>query len=84
MSEATYISTYEVIGMACRSCAATVTEEVELVDGVTSVTVDVASGSMTVTSERESDPIAVRAAVEEAGYELTTPQGLSVGSSTQP
>lgn len=74
MSEPTSTSTYEVIGMACHSCAATVTEEVELLDGVTSVTVDIASGSLTVTSHGNLAPATVRAAVEEAGYELASPK----------
>ena len=70
MTGAAFTSTYEVLGMACRNCAATVTEEVELIDGVASVTIDVATGSMTVTSTEDLAPVAVRAAAEEAGYEL--------------
>ncbi|EFL22179.1 conserved domain protein [Streptomyces himastatinicus ATCC 53653] len=73
MSEPTSTSTYKVIGMACHNCAATVTEEVELLDGVTAVTVDIASGSLTVTSHGNLSPAAVRTAVEEAGYELAAP-----------
>ncbi|TDC19659.1 copper chaperone [Streptomyces sp. 8K308] len=66
----TTATTFGVVGMACRSCAALVTGEVERVDGVTSVAVDVEAGSMTVTSRHPVDPAAVRAAVEEAGYRL--------------
>ncbi|OEV04189.1 heavy-metal-associated domain-containing protein [Streptomyces oceani] len=73
MSETAGTSTYQVVGMACRSCASTVTEEVELVDGVTSAAVDVASGSLTVNSDRDLPPTAVRAAVEAAGYDLASP-----------
>lgn len=65
--------TYTVVGMACGHCEGFVTEELELVDGVTAVAVDVERDRVTVTSERELDVSEVRAAVEEAGYELTAP-----------
>jgi copper chaperone CopZ len=47
-----------------------VTEEVSQVPGVTAVDVDLATGGLTVTSEAPVDESAVRAAVEEAGYEV--------------
>ncbi|WP_219508620.1 heavy-metal-associated domain-containing protein [Nonomuraea ceibae] len=62
--------TYTVAGMACGHCADAVTEEVERVAGVTAVAVDVEHDTMTVTSDRPLDVEEVRAAVEEAGYEL--------------
>ncbi|MBC9723872.1 heavy-metal-associated domain-containing protein [Streptomyces sp. TRM68367] len=65
-------STYAVTGMACGHCAASVTEELERIAGVTAVTVDVDSGTVVVTSDRELETVDIRAAVEEAGYELTT------------
>lgn len=64
--------TYTVAGMACDHCAASITEEVELVAGVTAVAVDVDHGTVTVTSDQAVDTEAVRAAVDEAGYELIT------------
>ncbi|CAL9676441.1 metal-binding protein [Streptomyces griseomycini] len=64
--------TYAVTGMACGHCAESVTEELERVAGVTAVTVDVDSGTVVVTSDRYLETADVRAAVEEAGYELTT------------
>ncbi|MEO3804260.1 heavy-metal-associated domain-containing protein [Nonomuraea sp. B1E8] len=67
-------STYTVIGMACGHCADAVTEELERVPGVTAVRVDVEADRVTVTSDRELDLAHVRAAVEEAGYELTDPR----------
>lgn len=70
MSDQTQDSTFTVTGMTCGHCAAAVTEEVEKVDGVTGVAVDVASGQVTVTSTAPVDPVAVRAAVEEAGYQV--------------
>ncbi|MEV4562997.1 heavy-metal-associated domain-containing protein [Nonomuraea sp. NPDC049419] len=66
-------STYVVSGMACGHCADAVTEELERVPGVTAVRVDVEADRVTVTSDRELDLAQVRAAVEEAGYELTDP-----------
>jgi len=47
-----------------------VTEEVSALPGVADVQVDLASGAVTVTSEAPLADEAVRAAVDEAGYEL--------------
>jgi copper chaperone len=63
-------STYTVSGMTCGHCVASVTEEVSEVAGVTDVQVDLESGRLTVTGE--ADETAVRAAVEEAGYSVTS------------
>ena len=63
-------ATYTVVGMTCGHCVSAVTEEVSQVPGVTAVDVDLASGGLTVTSDAPVDEGAVRAAVEEAGYEV--------------
>jgi copper chaperone len=63
-------STYTVVGMTCGHCVNAVTDEVSQVPGVTAVEVDLAGGGLTVTSEAPVDETAVRAAVEEAGYEV--------------
>lgn len=63
-------ASYTVVGMTCGHCVNAVTEEVSRVAGVTGVEVDLASGGLTVTSESPVDAGAVRAAVEEAGYEV--------------
>ena len=63
-------ATFTVVGMTCGHCVTSVTEEVSAVAGVTAVDVDLASGGLTVTSAEPVDDDAVRAAVEEAGYEL--------------
>ena len=63
---------YTVKGMTCGHCASSVTEEVSQIDGVTNVAVDVASGAVTVSSERKLSAEEVRAAVTEAGYELVS------------
>ncbi len=61
-------TTYTVTGMTCQHCAASVTEEVSEITGVTGVSVDVASGRVTVDSDAPVSDDAVRAAVAEAGY----------------
>ena len=63
-------ATYTVVGMTCGHCVSAVTEEVTQVPGVTGVEVDLASGRLTVTSDATVDDDAVRAAVDEAGYEV--------------
>ena len=63
-------TTYTVVGMTCGHCVNAVTEEVSAVPGVTGVDVDLASGGLSVSSEAPVDATAVRAAVEEAGYEV--------------
>jgi copper chaperone len=63
-------ATYTVTGMTCGHCVSAVTEEVSQVPGVTAVDVDLESGGLTVTSDAPVDESAVRAAVEEAGYEV--------------
>jgi copper chaperone len=63
-------ATYTVTGMTCGHCVSAVTEEVTQVPGVTAVDVDLGSGRLTVTSDAPVDDDAVRAAVDEAGYEL--------------
>jgi copper chaperone len=59
---------YTVEGMTCEHCVASVTEEVSEVAGVDEVRVDLASGKVTVVGA--ADAAAVRAAVDEAGYEV--------------
>lgn len=61
---------YEVKGMTCGHCEGAVTEEVSALAGVTSVRAAAATGRVTVVSAAPLDEEAVRAAVDEAGYEL--------------
>ena len=65
-------TTYTVSGMTCSHCVSAVTEEVTKIPGVTDVQVDLDSGAVTVASGTTLDDDAVRAAVDEAGYELVT------------
>ena len=62
--------TWTVTGMTCQHCVASVTEEVGEVPGVREVAVDLASGVLTVRSDAPVAEAAVRAAVNEAGYQL--------------
>jgi copper ion binding protein len=63
-------TTYTVQGMTCGHCAAAVNEEVGKLDGVRAVDVDVAAGTVTVTSDALLAEDEVREAVSEAGYQL--------------
>ena len=66
------VTDYTVSGMTCGHCVASVTEEVGALDGVSAVDVDLASGRVTVTSERPLPVAEVQAAVDEAGYQLVS------------
>jgi copper chaperone len=64
---------FEVLGMTCGHCVAAVTEELSTIPGVVAVRVELnAGGSSAVAVEVDGalDRAAVRAAVDEAGYEL--------------
>lgn len=63
------INTYTVVGMTCDHCVRSVTEEVTGIPGVEDVSVDLATGSMTVSGDGVSDS-AISDAVAEAGYSL--------------
>ncbi|GAA1804701.1 heavy-metal-associated domain-containing protein [Luedemannella flava] len=63
-------TTYVIKGMTCGHCVSSVGTELGRVPGVTDVQVDLAAGEATVTSDQPLDVQDVRAAVDEAGYEL--------------
>ncbi|NDZ78144.1 heavy-metal-associated domain-containing protein [Streptomyces sp. SID10853] len=63
-------TTYQVSGMTCGHCEGAVSEEISAIAGVTSVEAVSATGRVTVISSAALDDEAVRAAVDEAGYEL--------------
>ncbi|MBV8539830.1 MAG: heavy-metal-associated domain-containing protein [Pseudonocardiales bacterium] len=69
MGDTATISEYIVTGMVCQHCVSAVTREVGAIEGVTDVLVDLATGRVTITSDRPLDDVAVRAAIDEAGYE---------------
>ncbi|MFG2207676.1 heavy-metal-associated domain-containing protein [Streptomyces sp. NPDC048638] len=63
-------TTYKVTGMTCGHCEGAVSSEIDELEGVTSVQAVAATGLVTVTSAAPLDDEAVRAAVDEAGYDL--------------
>ena len=60
---------FSVPGMTCGHCVAAVRGEIEKVPGVRTVVVDLVTKAVVVTGAAV-DPVAVAAAVDEAGYEL--------------
>lgn len=60
-------------GMTCNHCVASVTEELNALDGVESVDVQLNTGgtsNVIVTSTSELDPASIQVAIDEAGYSL--------------
>jgi copper chaperone len=65
----TETKTYSVPGVHCAHCEGAVKRELEAVEGVESVTVDLGRKLVSVTGSRLDDA-ALRAAIDEAGYEV--------------
>jgi copper chaperone CopZ len=61
---------YKVTGMSCGHCEGSVSGEISQLPGVSSVKAVASTGEVTVVSESPLDDEAVRAAVDEAGFEL--------------
>ncbi|WP_329195360.1 MULTISPECIES: heavy-metal-associated domain-containing protein [unclassified Streptomyces] len=61
---------YRVTGMTCGHCEGAVTAEISALAGVSSVKAVAATGEVTVVSAAPLQDDDVRAAVDEAGYEL--------------
>ena len=61
--------TYSVPGVSCGHCRAAITAEVAMVPGVAAVDVDLDTRRVTVTGSDLEDE-AVRAAIDEAGYDV--------------
>jgi copper chaperone len=59
-----------VTGMSCDHCAHAIRAEIGQLPGVAEVDVDVAAGKVLITGEPVPGDPALRAAVEEAGYEI--------------
>ena len=64
-------TTFIVSGMTCGHCVAAVTEKVSRLDNVTSVEIDLPTGTVAVRSTGPVDPVAFAAAVDDAGYEVS-------------
>ncbi|MDX3711079.1 heavy-metal-associated domain-containing protein [Streptomyces europaeiscabiei] len=61
---------YKVSGMSCGHCEGAVSGEITELGGVSSVKAVASTGEVTVVSAAPLDEEAVRAAVDEAGFEL--------------
>lgn len=61
---------YKVSGMSCGHCEGAVSAEISGLPGVSSVRAAASTGEVTVVSAAPLDEEAVRAAVDEAGFEL--------------
>ena len=64
--------TFTVTGMTCEHCVHAVTAEFSSLPGVIAVAVDLATGAVTVHSERPLDSAEAATAADEAGYELAS------------
>ncbi|MEU5300917.1 heavy-metal-associated domain-containing protein [Streptomyces noursei] len=64
---------FNVTGMSCEHCAASIREEVSEVPGVSEVVVDLAANAVTVYGSTDLDDERLRAAIVEAGYGVTDP-----------
>jgi len=62
----------KVTGMTCGHCESAVTAELLKLDGVTNVSVELATDSVVVESESSLSSTDVAAAIDEAGYELAS------------
>ena len=69
MTQTTEQLTYSVPDMSCAHCRAAITAEVENVAGVSAVDVDLEAKRVTVAGGGLDDR-AIRAAIDEAGYEV--------------
>lgn len=61
---------YSVSGMSCGHCESAISREVSAIPGVTSVTAVASTGLLTIGSDGPVNDETIRAAVDEAGYEL--------------
>ncbi|MFI1165195.1 heavy-metal-associated domain-containing protein [Streptomyces sp. NPDC020801] len=66
----TVTTVYKVSGMSCGHCEGSVSAEISEIAGVDSVKAVASTGEVTVLSAAPLDDEAVRAAVDEAGFEL--------------
>ena len=64
------LSVITVTGMTCEHCEKAVQTEISAIPGVSQVDVDLASGEVKIVAEPAPELAALRAAVEEAGYQL--------------
>ncbi|HHY64416.1 MAG TPA: heavy-metal-associated domain-containing protein [Clostridiaceae bacterium] len=64
-------------GMSCRHCVRHVTEALEELQGVKSVKVSLESKTAEIELDRDVDDNAIKAAIEDAGYEAVSVMQIS-------
>lgn len=64
------MQTITIKGMTCNHCVMAVTKALNNIEGVTGVTVDLATGKATFEETKPVDMAAVAAAIRKAGYDL--------------
>jgi copper chaperone CopZ len=69
-TQASVTAVYKVSGMSCGHCEGAVSGEISGIPGVSSVKAVASAGEVTVVSAAPLDEETVRAAVDEAGFEL--------------
>lgn len=67
MTDTSHVRTYSVPGISCDHCKHAIEGEVGTVEGVSDVVVDVDAKSVSV---RGGADVAIRAAIDEAGYDV--------------
>lgn len=72
MSTTPTTTVVSVSGMTCGGCANAVRAELSALAGVTDVGIDLSAGTVTIASDTPVDAADIRAAIEEAGYELAS------------
>lgn len=85
MAETPTVTDYLVTGMTCGHCVASVIEEVSLIAGVSAVSVDLVTGAAStvhVTSAVVPAVDDIRAAIDEAGYQLQDAAGARAAVSS--
>lgn len=65
-------TTVTVMGMSCGGCVSSVREEIGGIPGVNAVDVELRSGTVIIESDGPVEPVAIRSAIEEAGYRLAS------------
>jgi copper chaperone CopZ len=60
------------MGMSCGGCASSVREEIGDIPGVDAVDVELSSGTVFIESDVPVEAVAIKNAVEEAGYRLAS------------
>lgn len=65
------VESFNVVGMSCGHCVASVTAEVSKLPGVTKVDVDLVAGAVTVESDEPVDRDAFAQAIDEAGFAVS-------------